>query len=619
MFDALRKMILPIILIVLFFFIAMIVLEWGLGMSTRQDFEAMTSAAVINGEEVDWAVYNQIYSNLYNNAVMSSPEGDVSDQQAEELQEQAWNQLLYDRLLMQEARKYNFSVTDEELYAFLRFSPPPELQSMAYFQTDGQFDYQKYLNTMVDPQAATFWGSIEPSMRRELLKLKVQDMILQSVHVSEDEVRDAFLASNERVKVAMLNVPYAQFTNPPPQPTEEQMRAWYDEHKEKYQLDERASLKMVILQKEPEEADWMRQRQAAEAILDSLRNGADFAEMAQRYSDGPSATDGGDLGWFRQGQMVPPFDRAVRSMEEGALSEPIRTNFGWHIIKKHDEREREQVNPATNQTEMMPEFHASHILLEVKVSPETLDELYRRSESFRSLALEQGFQTAAEQMELTVDTTTRFRRNANIQYVGFHPQANRFAFTAEPDAISPVMESDNAVFVAVLNERIPAGIASFEEAKSQVSQDLLVDIVASQCREKAQTIYSSIQNGMSLQQAAEEFDAEFAEVGPFTRSATVPRLRSDPAPIGAAFNLDSVGAISQPVDFSQGTVILQLLEKTNPDLSEFTTRRDSLYQSVMQRKRGELLNSWLQKLVEESEIINNVERARDEEFAANEM
>ena len=72
----------------------------------------------------------------------------------------------------------------------------------------------------------------------------------------------------------------------------------------------------------------------AEEIYNRVKNGESFASLAHQYSTCPSKEKGGDLGWFKEGQVVPPFENAVRRMSTGGISKPVRTQFGWHVIKK---------------------------------------------------------------------------------------------------------------------------------------------------------------------------------------------------------------------------------------------------------------------------------------------
>ncbi|RJE80473.1 peptidylprolyl isomerase [Paracoccus sp. JM45] len=82
-------------------------------------------------------------------------------------------------------------------------------------------------------------------------------------------------------------------------------------------------------------------KEEAEKIKAELDDGADFGEMAEQHSTGPSGPNKGDLGWFAADQMVAPFSEAVAGMEKGQISDPVETEFGWHLIKLNDSRLRE--------------------------------------------------------------------------------------------------------------------------------------------------------------------------------------------------------------------------------------------------------------------------------------
>ncbi len=78
----------------------------------------------------------------------------------------------------------------------------------------------------------------------------------------------------------------------------------------------------------------------AQALIDQINNGADFAELAKEKSIGPSGANGGELGWFGLGQMVPEFEQAVTALEPGTISEPVQTQFGWHVVRLNDKRNK---------------------------------------------------------------------------------------------------------------------------------------------------------------------------------------------------------------------------------------------------------------------------------------
>lgn len=608
MFDALRKMIFPIIIIVLFFFVAMIVLQWGLGMSSQQASLDVNLAALINGEEVSWQQYNLVLDNM-TRIEYDKNDGDIPESQMQQIRLQAWNQLLHDRLILQEVAKHNMIVTDEELYAYLRLTPPPELQALPDFQTAGKFDYQKYINAMANPQAAPFWASVEAAVKGDILKLKLQELIIRTAHVTDAEVKEFFMIDNEKVTVGMINVGYARFSKPPPRPTEEETELYFNERIEQYGIDERASLRIALVEKEPAPYDWEINYNRCKDIYDSIIAGADFAEMAKRYSDDGSAQSGGDLGWFPRGQMVLEFDRKVFNMKSGEVSEPVRTQFGWHIIKLMEIKEEMELPPGKTEKELVKTINASHILIKTEASQETLDKAYSRLEQFLLAARNDGYLKAAEDEKMTIRTTGLFFRGRNIQYIGNHPRAGLFAFNEKIDAISNIFENNSAYFVVQVQERLEGGQATFEEAKEKVNMDLVSDLVASSCRDTAAAIYAEIMDGISPEEAARKNGSEYVILDPFDRDAFVKVIRRDPAAVGAAFSIAEPGQFSKPTDYKQGTVIFHLIERITPDLTEFIAKKDSIQDAIQISKQQEMYGRWFENLVSNANIVNNVESA----------
>jgi parvulin-like peptidyl-prolyl isomerase len=611
MFEALRKMIFPIIIIVLLFFVGMIVLQWGLGMSSRGVSTARNVAGIINGEEISWPMYSRTYNNLYQaEAVKLDEEQQLSDEKIQELKATAWNQILADRLIMQQIAKQNIVVTDQEVYDYLKGYPPQNLQAMPYFQTEGRFDYQKYLTAMADPNMAAFWTEMDPIVRVDIRKMKLQEMIVQTAHVTEPEVKNYFMETNERVKVGLVNVEFGRFSAPPPSISDEESEQYYQDNLDEFKIGEQASLGICMLEKAPGREDWARTFEQATAIYDSIMGGADFKALAKDLSeDVGSALDSGSLGWFPPGRMVSEFDRIAFSMQVDEVSEPVRTQFGWHILKHHGYRDSE--TPSTSSTPMQ-EAHVSHILIKTFASASALDVIHERLQTFRDEAEERGFFVVAEELQLPATTTGLFQRDSNIPQLGSNKTAEIFAFEAKLGTISEVLENESAFYVLEAAKREMEGHAEFVKVKDEIRMTLQKSKVQTLCLDTANAIWAEIQSGTDIKQAAEDHGETYDTTSEFARGAYVRGLGRSPEAIGAAFGLKAPGDMTPPIEHDQGCAILELLEKNSPDLTEFTAKRDSLRMTILNSKRQELFGRWYQSLVETSEIIDNTQRVGDE-------
>ena len=593
MFQWLRRMIFPIIIIALGAFLALIVLQWGAQMADQNRYATATYAASINGQEVSWNQFQNEYERLREQQ-FDPAEEELTEEKVQQLQEGAWNQILQSYLLLQEADKYHLTVSDEEVYQFLRYTPPQYLQTIPQFQTDGQFDYQKYFSTMLDPQAASFWKSIEGRLVEDILKLKVQHMVIQAAMVTEDEVKQSFLDAKEKVRVGLVNVSIGLFDRP--QNTDEELQQYYQDHQDDYRQDERAVLKMVKLDKEPSEADWERTYRRAKIIYDSIQAGADFEEMARTYGEDASSEKGGDLGWFAPDRMVKEFSDVAFTMKEGDLSEPFRTKFGWHIVKLHAYRTENDIREA----------HCSHILIRTTMSEETSDYIHTRFQDFLLLAEQEGFEPAAIESRLPIKELKPFTAKGPIEMMGHQKEALKFAFEAKVGDFSDILETNAFVFVVELAERLPSGVAPFEDVRNTVDQDVRSAKLKELSRDTAAVLYADLQETGSLKRAAEMHSLEYKETDPITRSSYIPGVGQNPPVLGAAFSLKEPGQYTAPVEHATGTALLQLLERTTPDLTEFNEKRDSVSSALLMSKQQQMYSTWFAKLVDDAEIENNI-------------
>jgi peptidyl-prolyl cis-trans isomerase D len=607
MFGTLRKAIIPIMGTVLVVFVLTIFWNWGYGGGKGASGTEALYAGSINGTEVSWRDYQTVYSNLQQSENQEQG-GDLSDARVRELEKQAWDQIVASMLLNQEADKRKVIVTDDDLYTYLKLSPPQMLQQAEAFQTDGKFDYSKYLASMANEQMAPTWAQIEEAFRPDLRKLKLRELILQTVLVSESEIKDAFLESQEKVKIGALNIKSKPFESRAAAVTQDEARAYFNDHRDKYKVEDRVVLSLVKVPVVASAADSAAASRTARMVYDSAMAGSDFSTLAQTWSEDPgTASKGGDLGNVEQGRLVREFDSACFAMKEGEISTPIRTRFGWHIIKHHG-YVTEEASPTGGQTGQVRKAHVSHILIPIQVSTGTQEEAYGKLTNLLSEVGGDGdkLTSVATTMELQTVTTEPVTRTQRVMDAGGDIRVNDWAFEHNVGDISDILEITNAYIVARLDQKLPAGLAEFETVEKQITDLIRKEKVAKLCHDSAMVIYGRVQGGLSLEQAAGMFGAEYKVFGPLGRATRLLELDRDPVAVGAAFALKNVGEIGKPVDYTGGAVIMQLLERITPDLTTFNEKRDSVATAVLNQKRQQVYGKWYENLVSSADIKSNI-------------
>jgi peptidyl-prolyl cis-trans isomerase D len=588
MMKAMRKLTKQILWIVIAAFVGTIIFAWGMEFSTKKRKGGIL--ATINGQDINLTTFQTFYDQTLRETEQSK--GEVDDQTADQIREDVFNQMVNDVLLQQETKKRGITVTDAETFEYLKRFPPKELMENPAFRTpEGKFDYQKYLQALADPRIP--WDQVEPYVRSNLTLSKLQQSVIGLVRVTDEEVRQYYTDDNEKVKVKYLLVPAFQFLQRNIFVSDPEIQAYYQAHKEDFRSEESGNLDYVVFEKKPSEMDEQKTKEKLLEIKKEIEEGADFAELAQEYSDDQgSAQQGGDLGWFGKGKMVEAFEKAAFALKPGEMSEPVKTEFGWHLIKVFETKENEKEK----------EIKASHILLKTRISQETLDQIKLEAEEFADRAQKSGLAKTAQEQNLSVFQTGWFSKGEYIRGIGTSPEVEGFAFKDKIGNTSPVIEMTKAFCIFQLKERRPAGIAPLEEAKEVIKQKLSKTKADSLAYNEAQKIFAQIQAGKSLENAAKDNNATYAETEEFSRSSPVPGIGNAPEFIGASFSLSPQNRLSPPIKSDQGAFIIEFISKTKTDDSVFASIKDSLGSVVLQNKQSQVYQDWFAQLRKSAKI-----------------
>ena len=588
MMKLMRKLTKQILWIVIAAFVGTIIFAWGMEFSAKNKKAGVI--ATINGEDVQASAFQQYYDQALRQT--EKEKGDVDEQTSYQIRDDVWNNMVNQILLNQEVSKRNIKVSDAELYEYLRRYPPKELQANPAFQTkDGKFDYQKYQQALNDPRVP--WKQVEDYIRPNLQLSKLQQSIITLVRVTDDETKEYYRDENEKIKVAYLLVPSYQFQNTSIQVSDNEISAYYQEHKKEFESDESADLSYVLFEKKPSQSDEEDTKKRLLEIKTEIGQGEDFADMAKDYSeDKGSAVNGGDLGWFGKGMMVPAFEEVAFALKPGEISDPVKTLFGWHLIKVTDKKTEGGKE----------EVKASHILLKISPSEATSAVIKTAADDFGEKVRNSDLSKIAAEEKQPVLETGWFIRGGNIRGVGRNTQVDEFAFKNEVGKVSDVIETAKGYYIFQIKSKKPAGTASLDEAKASIKQIITKNKADELALEKAQSIFAQINAGKSLKDAAAQNNATFAEPAEFTRNSPLPEISAASEFIGKAFSLTHPGEISSPVQTGLGAFVIQLVSRSVPSDSVFAAEKDSLSYVVLQKKQGQVYQGWFSQIRKNADI-----------------
>jgi len=577
-------------------FVGLIVFEWGASFSFQGGQSGQPKhMAVINGREISPQQYYQMLQNEYERARQQSNNDALTEQQRDQIEERLWEQLVNETLVQQAVEEREIMVTSQDIIRELRNNPPQVLRNVEAFQTDGEFDRQKYLQALNNP-VGDEWVAVENMVRASLPAQKLQSMLLASVNVYEEEIRQQYIDENINFTVEYLQVPLRSIEDELAQPSERKIEEYYEDHIDEYRVPEKRIVEYASFPKAPAAEDTAAAYNTAMEVLSQAKNGADFAQLAREYSEGPSASQGGDLGWFGPGQMVGEFEKAAFSADPGDIVGPVETRFGYHVIAVEDTR--------TQNGEQ--QIKARHVLIEISASASTVEEQRSNANLFLFDAQDYSFQASADSNNVKINTAAPFTRDAGyIPNLGRFEEAIDFAFTNPVGTISEVLENDNGYYVFRVKEIQQPFVKPLEEVRERISRQLLNDNKQVMAYERAQVLRARIDQSTDLQSFIEDEEGVTYKQPPaFTLSGNIPGIGRNPEFKGAVRGL-SIGQISPAIQTTRGGYIIKLLDKTEFSEEDYAQQKEAIKQRLLNQKQNEFLTNWLQSLKDDAKIVDN--------------
>jgi peptidyl-prolyl cis-trans isomerase D len=602
--------------------------------SRAMDAATPTGAvAVVQGHEIPADEFQRTYT-----AQLAAYRGAYGAGMTEQLlkqlgvDQQVLMQLVDERAALAEAERLNITASDEEVRQRILKIPA--------FQENGQFigdqRYQQLLGMQRPPlTAATF----EASIRRAIIVDKLRTAVTEWLSVSDKEIEQEYRRRNDKVKLALIALRADSF-RPDVTASDEEVAAHFEAKKDDFKVPEKRKIKYVLIDAEEikskiqvtqadlerayndnfdqyttqeqirashvliktEGKDEATAKATAEDVLKQAKSGTDFAELAKKYSeDEGTKVNGGDLDYFGRGRMVPEFDNAAFAMEAGQISDLVKTQYGFHVIKVTEKkggttRPLDEVKPQL--TEQISREKAQQ---QVQATADRLEPLIKVPADLETVAKANG---------LTAQETALFAREEPLMALGGAPDVAARAFQLKEGEVTGAVGTTRGVVFMTLTGKQDAYIPKLDEAKDKVKEAVIAQKARDVARQKATEVLAKLKASDDFEKAAKAagFEARTTEL--ITREGAIPDLGVAPAVTDVAFKL-AQGGVSDVIATDSGAAIIKVVEKQEVGDTEMLANRDQFREELLNDRRGRFFSAYMVKAKQKMQIhLNRTEIQR---------
>ncbi|MDP2647355.1 MAG: SurA N-terminal domain-containing protein [Desulfobacterales bacterium] len=603
--------------------IVLVFVFWGVG-SFRE--KSLTRVALVNGAIITVPEYKMSYNNLIESLRESFGKNLDSDTlKMLNVEKQTMDRLIDQKLLLQEAEKLNFRLTDTELVQ--------AIQNIRAFQTDGRFDRRLY--TYVLERARLTPETFEVIQRDAMLIEKVKYFITENAKVSDQEAGEWFNWMNAQVDIEYVVFEPGKYKDL--NPTPEELKAYFDAHKESYKTEPKVKAKYLLFESDsyrnqiqltpqeiktyyetnrkefqtpktvqashillktgpgdsPEKVEQTKSRILE--ILKMARAGQDFATLAKKYSEDPSKDNGGNLGAFEKDQMVAPFSDQAFSMKAGEISEPVKTQFGWHIIKV------EKVNAEIN----LSLEEATEKIRQTLTGQRTQDLARDAAEDAYDASFQgNDLSKTAQSLKLSLLSTDYFTRKGpdNIKNQAKFAAA---ALNLAAGDISQVLDLGGGAYsILQVIEKIPASIPEMKDVEKKIRTEWIQEKQDESARKDAQAFLAALQKGEALSAAAQQQGMSPKTTGFFKRGGSIPNIGYEGEIAAVAFKLSNKKQLPEaPVKGNAGYYVIRFRDRKAPEPGEFEAEKKEIKQRLLEQKKATIFSRWLNQVKLRSDIV----------------
>lgn len=627
MLQILRNKAQSIVIQAIVVIIALVFIFWGVGPNLMNSRD---SAIVVNDIEISFQQYQSAYDRAYNNMEQQFG-GNIPQSLVENLgiKDQVVNQLIREALLRQGAAEMGIHVSREEVR--------DTIESMPQFQENETFSMERYdallaanrytpqkfeeliqtdiLAQKVRLNISNFATTATEYEINNLYRMEKSTVAINYVGINPEEYRDTVTIDRQKVKEWYTTVQDNYTTEPQVKLSyldfsyanvgekitidEAAVQQYYQDNTDLYTQKEQRTVRHILFKVDENSSAEVhrRQRQKAEEILAMARGGSNFAELAREYSEGPSRSQGGALGTVTKGQMIKAFEEAAFNLEEGAISDVVKTSFGYHIIQVED------VSPAS--TKPLDEVRGSvrTALQTEEAKPLSFQMANAAYEGIISAGSLQAYLDAHPEAE--VKTTDFFSRSNPPEGSGFDKKFLETAFTLKEKELSSLIETSNGYAILFAEDVIPPKVPPFSEVKEQVIADYTSYQAGELATETARALLQKAKKTQNLEKSARA--AGFTVQSSDYLSKDAQEETNLPADlVQSAFELSTNTRYPDDILAANATIyVYEFVDRKIPQAAPDKEQAARYENAIMQRKQQQILSSWLENKRRQAEIFRH--------------
>lgn len=566
------------------------------GLLGRSPVTTTTAVATVNGRDVLYTVWLGATQQFAQQQEQQQGHALTLDERRQ-AEDQAYNELVSQILLDDEYQRRGIHVSDQEIVDMARYNPPPQFQNLADLQTDGRFDPAKYQRFLASPAARQqgILVNLENYFRSEIPKQKLFQQIAGDVYMSDARLWTIYRDTHDSASVSYVSFKPVATKADKDKVTDAEISAYFNSHKKDFDRPGTAALSIVTISRRPTAADSAETLKKITAIRAEIANGAKFDDVAKRESDDSvSGSKGGDLGRSVKNTYVKPVNDAMYSLAVGTVSQPIKSDYGYHVIRV-DKRTADTV-------------FAHHILKLVKQGDSSATRTDRQADQLAKSAAgaltAPAFDSAAKKMSLLV-SSIRVTEGQPANYLGRQvPSVSAWAFGGPKVGESSDLFDDDAGYYlvrldSIRHSGVPALADVKEEIREAVARQKALDSELPKAKELAKAAA-----GSTLEAAAKTLGRPVEKEGPFARSTPIAAFGFVTEVSGAAMTLP-VGDISEPIRTDNALFVIRVDKRVQTDSTKFQAQKATQRLQVTNSMRDQKVRMYIENLRRAAKITDH--------------